>query len=121
MRLLRFTILAAPAAAATALTAGARASTGPSLQPLCTVGPIRCQVALRTDIPVVSDPTGLEDYLGAPELRAAYKLASAAATRGGNQTVALVDAYDAPNIEHDLNVYRAQYGLGPCTTAASGR
>jgi subtilase family serine protease len=117
MRTIRFSILAAVAVVATAVSAGAVASTTPSLQPLCTVGPVRCQVALRTDVPVVSDPEGLEDYLGATELRAAYKLASAAASRGGNQTVALVDAYDAPNIEHDLNVYRAQYGIPPCTTA----
>jgi subtilase family serine protease len=31
--------------------------------------------------------------------------------------VALVDAYGYPNAESDLAVYRAQYGLPPCTTA----
>jgi subtilase family serine protease len=31
--------------------------------------------------------------------------------------VAIVDAYDNPNVEADLAVYRAQFGLPPCTTA----
>lgn len=31
------------------------------------------------------------------------------------QTVAIVDAYDDPTVEHDLAVYRAQFGLPPCT------
>jgi subtilase family serine protease len=32
-------------------------------------------------------------------------------------TVAIVDAYDNPNAESDLAVYRSTYGLPPCTTA----
>jgi subtilase family serine protease len=31
--------------------------------------------------------------------------------------VALVDAYDHPTIETDINVYRSYYGIPPCTTA----
>ena len=31
--------------------------------------------------------------------------------------IAIVDAYGYPNAESDLAVYRAQYGLPPCTTA----
>ncbi len=52
---------------------------------------------------------------GAPALQAAYNLPSA--TAGAGQTVAVVDAYDDPNAEADLNAYRAQYGLSACTTA----
>ncbi|MGE5562907.1 MAG: S8 family serine peptidase [Bacillota bacterium] len=60
------------------------------------------------------------DLLTAPrgfapaDLRSAYKV-----TSGGSSsfTVAVVDAYGYPNAERDLNVYRAQYGLPPCTTA----
>jgi subtilase family serine protease len=37
-------------------------------------------------------------------------------TAGAGQTVAIVDAYDAKTAESDLAVYRAQYGLPPCTT-----
>ncbi len=99
-----------------ASSAGA-AGTLPTLRPFCTTGPIRCQSALRVDIPVVPAATAAHSGYGAQDLQAAYKLASYSATRGGTQTVALVDAYDDPTIESDLNVYRAYYGLGPCTTA----
>jgi hypothetical protein len=44
-------------------------------------------------------------------------LTLAAAASGKGQTVAIVDAYDDPDAESDLGVYRAQYGLPPCTTA----
>jgi subtilase family serine protease len=33
----------------------------------------------------------------------------------GSQTIAIVDAYQDPNIESDLGVYDMQYGLPPCT------
>ncbi len=49
------------------------------------------------------------------DLQSAYSLPSA--TAGSGQTVAIVDAYDDPNAESDLGVYRAQFGLAPCTTA----
>ena len=38
-------------------------------------------------------------------------------TSGGGRTVAIVDAYGYPNLERDLGIYRAQYGLPACTTA----
>ena len=38
-------------------------------------------------------------------------------TAGSGQTVAIVDAYDDPNAEADLGVYRAQFGLPACTTS----
>jgi subtilase family serine protease len=93
------------------------AATVPTLRPFCTVGPIRCMSALRTDLPIVADATASHDGLGPADLRNAYNLASAAVTGGEGQTVALVDAYDDPTIESDLNTYRAYYGIPPCTTA----
>jgi subtilase family serine protease len=51
------------------------------------------------------------------DLQSAYAVAAAAASAGGTQTVGIVDAYDAPNAEADLGVYRAQFGLSACTTA----
>ncbi len=54
---------------------------------------------------------------GPADLQSAYKLASAAASAGAGQTVAIVDAYDDPKAESDLAIYRSQYGLAPCTTA----
>src|SRR5438552_380289 len=49
------------------------------------------------------------------DLQAAYKLPSARAGKG--QTIAIIDAYDDPNAEKDLAVYRATFGLPACTTA----
>jgi N-acetylneuraminic acid mutarotase len=46
-------------------------------------------------------------------IQSAYDLPSAA----GSPLVAVVDAYDDPNAESDLAVYRAQFGLPACTTA----
>jgi len=54
---------------------------------------------------------------GPADLQSAYALGAAAASAGGNQTVAIVDAYDDKTAEADLGVYRAQYGLPACTTA----
>jgi len=93
------------------------AATAPTLRPFCTVGPVRCMSALRTDLPIVADATASHSGYGPADLRKAYNLASAAITNGKGQTVALVDAYDDPTIESDLNTYRAYYGIPPCTTA----
>jgi subtilase family serine protease len=49
------------------------------------------------------------------DLQAAYALPSA--TAGTGQTVAIVDAYNDPNAEADLGVYRGEFGLPECTTA----
>lgn len=61
--------------------------------------------------PFASTPSGY----GPADLQSAYKLPSS--TAGSGQTVAIVDAYDDPNAEADLGVYRSQFGLPPCTTA----
>ena len=62
--------------------------------------------------PTASTPSG---YVPT-DLRAAYNLPSTS-TAGSGQTVAVVDAYDDPNAESDLNVYRKQFGIPACTTA----
>jgi hypothetical protein len=46
-------------------------------------------------------------------IQSAYDLPSGT----GSPLVAIVDAYDDPNAESDLAVYRAQFGLPACTTA----
>lgn len=51
---------------------------------------------------------------GPPQLQSAYKLNTSG---GAGRTVAIVDAYNDPNAESDLAVYRSQYGLPACTTA----
>src|SRR5436309_8041497 len=76
-------------------------------------GDARCHAWVRTDLgPSASvAPSGY----GPADLQAAYGVPSAIA--GGGQTVAIVDAFDDPNAESDLRVYRAQFGLPTCTTA----
>lgn len=51
-------------------------------------------------------------------LQSAYNVASAAAADGGGagQIVAIVDAYDDPNVASDLSYYRSFFGLPACPT-----
>ncbi len=68
-------------------------------------------------------PTGLAPHassntpggLTPSKLQKAYKLPSNTAGKG--QTIAIVDAYDNPNAEADMAVYRSTFGLPACTTA----
>ncbi|KUN17196.1 galactose oxidase [Streptomyces corchorusii] len=90
------------------------------VRPLCgTPKPheFTCFGLLRTDVTdrqklrgADADPQGY----GPADLRGAYDLP---ADGGAGATIAVVDAFDNPNAEADLAVYRAQYGLPPCTTA----
>jgi subtilase family serine protease len=52
--------------------------------------------------------------LGPADLRSAYAIPAG----GRGATVAVVDAFDDPNFESDLAVYRSTYGLPPCTVAS---
>ncbi|GLY75178.1 S53 family peptidase [Actinoallomurus iriomotensis] len=82
-------------------------------------GVANCDALVRND--VATSETALRAALAAPSglspanLQSAYKLPSSSA--GSGQTVAIVDAYNAPTAEADLGVYRSQYGLPACTTA----
>jgi subtilase family serine protease len=116
-KLLTLAALAVIAAVAVPGCGAATATTGEILKPFCTTGTFQCMSALRVDLPVVPAATAAHDGLGPTDLRKAYNLASAAVKGGKGQTVALVDAYDDPTIESDLNTYRAFYGIPPCTTA----
>ena len=58
-------------------------------------------------------PAAVPSGYGPSNLRSAYNLTAT----GSGAVVAIVDAYDDPNAEADLGVYRSQYGLPACTTA----
>jgi subtilase family serine protease len=58
------------------------------------------------------NPAATPSGYGPATLQSVYAIPA-----GSGGTVAIVDAYAYPNAEQDLAVYRAQYGLPPCTTA----
>ena len=51
------------------------------------------------------------------DLQSAYQVTTLVGSRGMGRTLATTIAFDYPNAEADLAVYRAQFGLPPCTTA----
>jgi len=112
--------VAAPAHAATASAAKKPAKAVATVEQMCppaAKGTFTCQSVRRTDIApaakgVMSDTT--PSGYGPSDLISAYDLPSGG---GAGETVAIVDAFDDPNVEADLAVYRAQYGLPACTTA----
>jgi subtilase family serine protease len=62
-------------------------------------------------VPNATNPAGYHPA----DLQSAYKLTNA--PTGSGQTVAIVDAFDDPNAESDLAVYRSTFNLPACTTA----
>jgi subtilase family serine protease len=58
-----------------------------------------------------SGPTGLTPA----QVRHFYRF-DQILNQGAGQTIAIVDAYDDPNIESDLAVFSTQFGLPACTT-----
>jgi len=61
--------------------------------------------------PAVAPP---KQGYGPAEIKSIYTLDT---SRGAGRTVAIVDAYDNPDVERDLAAFRSAYGLAPCTTA----
>ncbi|MBV8302845.1 MAG: S53 family peptidase [Acidimicrobiia bacterium] len=81
-------------------------------------GVARCNARIRTGddgVTAAANGSPAPGAYGPADLQSAYNLPSA--TAGAGQTVAIVDAYDQPNVEADLAAYRSQYGLPACTTA----
>ncbi len=77
-------------------------------------GKARCHARVVTDaagnVTVYASPTG---YTPA-DLRSAYNITGSGSSA---TTIAIVDAMGYANAEHDLAVYRSQFGLPPCTSA----
>ena len=77
--------------------------------------------AARCHADVVTDRNGNPNATIAPtgygpaQFRGAYGLTTPAGWT--TQTMGIVDAYDDPQAENDLNVYSRTYGLPACTTA----
>jgi subtilase family serine protease len=107
------------ASGANAFTAPVRGSAfyyAPNVRRACAVAQkpdeMACLALVRTDVPATT-PAGY----GPSDLQSAYNLPST--TDGQGQTVAVVDAYDNPNAESDLAVYRSTYGLPACGSSNS--
>ncbi len=94
--------------------------TGPTLaaddhaRPVCP-GPVaqgdaRCHAWARPD--ASTSPVGLTPS----RMKSAYRF-STSLSAGSGMRIAIVDAYDLPTAEHDLNVFSQQFGLPSCTTA----
>jgi subtilase family serine protease len=75
----------------------------------------RCIALVRTDSAGASPMSGSGPY-GPTDLQAAYGLPSKAG--GIGQTVAIVDAYNDPTAQSDLNIYRSMYNLTACNAAS---
>ncbi len=109
------------AAAASAPAAGPGIGVGLDHVPVCPgpadPGSARCHAQLpvspgRPSPQVSSAPTGLSPT----QIQSVYGWA---ATGGAGKTIAIVDAYDDPTVEADLNTFSQQYGL-PKTCASTG-
>ena len=83
--------------------------------PSAVVGEARCHAYIRVDDAAQPLATSGPSGYGPADLRTAYGLGSA--NGGVGHTIAIVDAYDDPNAEMDLAVYRSTFGLSACTTA----
>jgi subtilase family serine protease len=88
-------------------------------------GTARCHAHVVTDArgnPVIGKPDGARPNAtpsgySPSQLQTAYGLTSASASNGAGKVIAIVDAYGYTNADADLQVYRSQFGLPPCTVA----
>src|SRR5262245_1340142 len=90
----------------------------PHYRPLCDDGSLpggrRCHGMIWADENGVPIRAAVPSGLGASDLEAAYHLPT---TGGNGRIIASVLGVHYPNAEADLNAYRMQYGLPPCTKA----
>ncbi len=94
------------------MQAPVRAKAGDTAVPACVgrgFGTATCDALIRTDVVPGLRPD-VSGY-GPADLQAAYNLPSS--TDGAGQIVAIVDAYDNPNVASDVAAYRAEFGLPP--------
>lgn len=118
MGTLRIKLVSVAAAVAALSGVAASSALAESQRPVCP-GPAAAGNAL-CDAHVVTNGNGSPQVTVAPkgygpaQFRGAYGLPSSAAT---SQTIAIVDAFDDPNIAADLNTYSSQFGLPLCNSS----
>ncbi len=117
---LKFTIATMTAVLALAATAAtAIAAPEKSQRPVCpgpsAVGTALCHAHVVTDQKGAPLAGATPKGYGPAQFRGAYGLPTTT-TASATQTIAIVDAYDDPNIANDLNAYNSQFGLPPCNS-----
>jgi hypothetical protein len=118
---------AAAAAAPVRHTQSAAAAAAPRFRHACAKPAktltMQCMVLINTVVPEqpasafaaqAAGPALTPAGYGPSQLQSAYSIASAAASGGSGETVYIVDAYDYPTAQTDLNAYRSQFGLPAC-------
>ena len=89
----------------------------PHVDARASLGRVRAASRLGFAMPAAGDSSE-PPQVGTPAfLEQAYDLSYLSQTGGVGDTVAIVDAYDDPGAQADLNTYRSAYGLPPCTTS----
>jgi hypothetical protein len=101
-------LVAAPSGAHAAPAAYHRAC------PPATPGYATCFALYRTGTGQAQPNVTTPDGYGPADLQSAYQWPSS--TGGVGRVVAVVDAFDLPEAEADMNHYRAQFGIPACTT-----
>jgi subtilase family serine protease len=107
------------AAAVVAISGAVAAPAGAvSQRPVCP-GPAapesaNCHARVVTDSRGTPQATAAPKGYGPAQFRGAYGLPSSGPA---GQTIAIVDAYDDPNIAADLNAYSSQFGLPLCNSS----
>jgi len=76
--------------------------------------PVQISSAFRKKSSTLASISGIQPS----DLQAAYNLTSLSASQGAGRTVAVIDAFSDPTLESDMGVYRATFGLPPCTVAS---
>jgi subtilase family serine protease len=88
-------------------------------RPVCpgpaAAGTARCHAHVITDRRGKPNASVSPIGYGPTQFTTGYALPSG--TNGKGQTIAIVDAFNDPNIEKDLGFYSSTYGLPACTTA----
>ena len=117
------TFVAAAATVVLPLPAGASSSTSRAAKVACgrpARGQRSCRAAVVTENggryrPTLSPQSVTNGGYSPRQIEEAYGLLGSL-NHGSDQTVAVIDAYDDPNAESDLGVYRSQWGLTTCTS-----
>jgi subtilase family serine protease len=79
-------------------------------------GYVHCHALVATDARGNPDASPSPTGLSPSTIKAAYNFPTSPSA-GVGTTIAIVDAYDDPTAEGDLNEFSSQYGLPSCTTA----